>query len=48
VGTLRERHIIELFPKAEIVTIEDAGHAYALQQPEAFAEVVGRLMADAP
>lgn len=41
-----EEGFLEHFPSAIITVIEDAGHACALQQPEAFAAVIDGLMTE--
>lgn len=38
-----EARFLDLFPAATVETIEDAGHACALQQPDAFAKAVAAL-----
>ncbi|MEE8375554.1 MAG: alpha/beta hydrolase [Acidimicrobiia bacterium] len=40
-----EERFLELFPHANCVVIEDAGHACALQQPVSFSNAVKQLMA---
>lgn len=40
-----EAVFLHRFPEASVITIEDAGHACALTQPEAFAAAVDYLMA---
>lgn len=43
-----ESRFTEMFPAATSVVIDDAGHACALQQPEAFAAAVDQLMTRVP
>lgn len=39
-----EAYFLSRFPEAESIVIEDAGHACALQQPDAFAEAVRHVV----
>jgi len=41
-----EAYFLSQFPRAESIVIQDAGHACALQQPEAYAAVVRHILSE--